>query len=301
MTLEHHRTEELVHARLLEGRALAKELRADLKARIAGFPREYGFLPALKVLLIGEEEDSVLYAQNIVRWFSNLGLKAFLVTLPDTAAPGPVIAEVRSASSDPDVHGVLVQMPLPPQLDYHDVFCALDPLKDVEGLHPENIGLLASGRPRFVPSTPLAGLRLLDAYGVPLAGAEVVILGRSNVVGKPLAQLMLQRDASVTVLHSRSRDLAAHVSRADVVAAAVGRPELVTGDMLKPGAVVLDFGINFVGGELVGDVAFDQALDKASLITPVPGGIGPLTNLMLASNLLLAASLQARSAHPAGA
>lgn len=293
MQREHEEADETSTAQLLESRGLARAMRAQLKTKIRLFAQERGYVPALRVLLVGEEEDSVLYAQNIVRWFSNLGLRSSLVTLPHDARIQQVMAEVSLASTDPDVHGLLVQMPLPSHLDYHEVFCALDALKDVEGLHPENIGLLASGQPRLVPSTPLAGMRLLDEYEVPLGGAEVVILGRSNVVGKPLAQLMLQRDASVTLLHSRSRDLVAHIRRADVVAAAVGRPKLVTGEMLKPGAVVLDFGINFVGGALVGDVAFDGAIARAAMITPVPGGIGPLTNLMLAENLLLAATLQA--------
>ena len=283
-------------AQLLDGRTVARALRQTIKQDIGSLRAERGSLPALRVLLVGEDEDSVLYAQNIVRWFKALGLAATLVTLPGSASSAEVVTEVTAASDDPDVQGLLVQMPLPAHVDYYEVFYRLDPLKDVEGLHSDNIGLLASGRARLVPSTPLAGMALLDAHGVELRGANAVVLGRSNVVGKPLAQLLLARDASVTILHSRSRDLEAHTRRADIVAAAAGRASLVRGAMLKPGCVVLDFGINFVEGALVGDVAFGEALAVASAITPVPGGVGPLTNLMLARNLLQAAALQAERA-----
>lgn len=279
----------------MDGRALARERRGALKAELAAFQAASGVVPALRILLVGDEPDSVLYAQNLARWFVNLGLESELVSLSADAAPERVATEVCRASDDPAVHGLLVQMPLPGHLVPLDVLAHLDPLKDVEGLHPENAGLLAAGRARFVPSTPLAGMELLDAYAVPLAGADVVILGRSTVVGKPLAQLMLQRDASVTVLHSRSKNVPAHVIRADVVCAAAGRANLVRGEHVKPGAVVVDFGINFVGQTIVGDVAYTEAAERASLITPVPGGVGPLTNVMLARNLLAGAALQTAS------
>ena len=247
---------------------------------------------ALRILLVGEKQDSVLYAQNLVRWFTSIGLAGSLQTLPEDASAQTVGDAIRRASDDPAVTGLLVQMPLPAHLDYHDVFDAMAPLKDVEGLHPENIGLLASGKPRFVPSTPLAGMALLDLHEIALEGKHVVILGRSNVVGKPLAQLVLARNATVTLLHSRSQNIPESVRMADVVAAAVGVPQMVTGDMVRPGAVVLDFGINFVDDAMVGDVDFESVRRVASMITPVPGGIGPLTNLMLARNLLLADALQ---------
>lgn len=281
---------------IMDGRALAKERRGALKVELAAFRGAHGVLPVLRILLVGDEQDSVLYARNLARWFVNLGLESALVSLPADSSPERVSAEVRRASDDPAVHGLLVQMPLPSHLAPLDVFAHLHPLKDVEGLHPENIGLLAAGRPRLVPSTPLAGMELLDSYAVPLAGADVVILGRSTVVGKPLAQLMLERDASVTLLHSRSKDVPAHLVRADVICAAAGRPNLVRGEHVKPGAVVVDFGINFAGEKIVGDVAYAEAAERASLITPVPGGVGPLTNVMLARNLLTAARLQAETA-----
>lgn len=283
-------------ARLLDGRALARDIRADLKSRIDSFQGRHSFLPKLAVVLVGEEPDSVLYSQNLVRWFDTLGLGCSLIHMEFGVTQERVRSEVQRVSADEHTNGLLVQMPLPPHIASLDVFSALDPLKDVEGLHPENIGLLASGSARFVPSTPLAAMELLSAYKVDLTGRHAVILGRSNVVGKPLAQLMLQQDASVTLLHSRSRHIEEHTRRADIVAAAAGHPGLVTGRMLKPGATVLDFGINLVEGTVVGDVAFEQAAAVAGLLTPVPGGIGPLTNLMLARNLLVAAELQVKHA-----
>ncbi len=279
-------------AQILDGRTLARQIRTTLQEQITDFERDGNFRPALRVLLVGEQEDSVLYAQNIVRWFTKLGLGCSLVTLPEDASLETVQAEVEAASADSATHGLLIQMPLPSHLPALSVLSALNPRKDVEGLHPENVGLLASGQPRLVPSTPLAGLELLDAYGIELEGRDAVIIGRSNVVGKPLAQLLLARNATVSVLHSATRDLRSYVGRADIVAAATGRAGLVTGAMLKPGAVVLDFGINFVDGAVVGDVVFEECVEIASSITPVPGGIGPLTNLMLARNLLSAARLQ---------
>ncbi len=276
----------------MDGRKLARRLRTELQSQIEIFRTRYGVSPCLVVMLVGEAADSVLYAQNIVTWSQSIGLGCSLVTMPQGAAIDTVVSEVERISVDTSVNGFLVQMPLPAHLSAHTVFEALEPMKDVEGLHPENAGRLLVGKPRFVPTTPLAGLELLDAYGVDLAGKHAVILGRSGVVGKPLAQLLLSRDASVTILHSRSRHIEEHVSRADIVAAAAGRPNLVTGAMVKPGAIVLDFGINFVGSRVVGDVAFDEARELAGMITPVPGGIGPLTNVMLARNVLLAANLQ---------
>lgn len=277
---------------LMSGREFARGLRAELRADVAALQREHRSPGALLILLVGERQDSILYAQNLVRWFTSIGLECRLQTLPEDAPIQAVQATIVGASHDPAVAGILVQMPLPTHLIYHDVFAAMLPVKDVEGLHPENIGLLASGMPRFVPSTPLAGMALLDANGVALEGKHVAILGRSNVVGKPLAQLMLARNATVTLLHSRSRDITGFVRSADVVAAAAGVTELVTGAMIKPGAIVLDFGINVVDDAIVGDVQFETVRQVASMITPVPGGIGPLTNLMLARNLLTAADLQ---------
>lgn len=277
---------------LLDGRAIAKQKRERLKERIASLRARYGSSPQLMILLVGDEPDSVLYARNLVRWCEKLGMDCGLVQMDAAASQKAVREQVSKASDDPDVHGILVQQPLPSHLSALDLFAALDPLKDVEGQHPANAGLLASGDPRFIPTTPLAGMEILSGYGIELSGKHAVIVGRSNVVGKPLAQLMLRANATVTVAHSRTENLAELVRQGDMVAAAVGKPRLITRDMVKPGAVVLDFGINFVDGALVGDVAFEDVRGRASWITPVPGGIGPLTNLMLASNLLDAMQLQ---------
>lgn len=227
-----------------------------------------------------------------MKWFTGLKLGCSLIRIEARAAEERVLAEVERVSEDGRTNGLLIQMPLPQHFSAHAVLSALNPLKDVEGLHPENAGLLASGAPRFVPTTPLAGMELLTEYKVDLSGKHVVILGRSNVVGKPLAQLMLEQNASVTILHSRSAHIEEHTRRADILAAAVGKPNLITREMLKPDCVVLDFGINVVNDSIVGDVDFEAAREVASLITPVPGGIGPLTNVMLARNLLFGASLQ---------
>ncbi len=287
------RPTEATTARLLDGREIARKVRSKLRQRISSFEGTHGFTPRLAILLVGDRPDSVLYARNLERWCTRLGLGVELRRLDREAGTGEVVDAVARLSHDSHVHGIIVQLPLPEQVDARAVFAALDPLRDVEGQHPENVGLLAMGAPRFVPTTPLAGVELLDAYDVELSGRHVAILGRSGVVGRPLAHLMLARDATVTILHSRSRDAGSILRRADVIAAAAGRPRLVTKDDVRPGAVILDFGINFVDGELVGDVAFDEVAEVASMISPVPGGVGPLTNLMLARNLMDAAEMQA--------
>ncbi|CAA9328028.1 MAG: Methenyltetrahydrofolate cyclohydrolase / Methylenetetrahydrofolate dehydrogenase (NADP+), partial [uncultured Chloroflexia bacterium] len=214
--------QDFTDASLMSGRELARSLRASLREDVVALHSEQRAPGALRILLVGEKQDSVLYVQSLVRWFTSIGLECSLQTLPNDASPQTVQDALRRASDDPAVTGLLVQMPLPAHLDYHDVFDAMAPLKDVEGLHPENIGLLASGKPRFVPSTPLAGMALLDLHEIALEGKHVAILGRSNVVGKPLAQLVLARNATVTLLHSRSRNIPESVRMADVVAAAVG-------------------------------------------------------------------------------
>lgn len=282
-----------VSATLLDGRALARKIRHDLKLRIAEFETRRGHVPTLATMRIGDEPDAAQYSESLERWLASLGLGCSPIYMDADVAQQKVLAQVRRVSEDEQIHGLLIFMPLPAHISYYDLFTVLNPLKDVEGLHPENQGLLASGRARFVPTTPLAGMALLDEYGVELSGKHAVILGRSNIVGRPLAQLMLDRDASVTVLHSRSRQVAEIVREADIVAAAAGRPGLITADMLRPGAVVLDFGINFVDGKMVGDVDYEPVRRVVSMITPVPGGIGPLTNMMLARNLMTAVTLQA--------
>ncbi len=280
---------------LLDGRSLARTIKQELASRAEVLLRHHGLIPNLTILLVGDESDSILYAERLQRLCGEVGLASSLVRLEADTPQQAVEAEVERVSADPSINGLLIQLPLPSHISSFDVFCRLDPLKDVEGMHPENVGRLAAGQDRFVPTTPLAAMEVLRRYDVELEGKHVAIMGRSNVVGKPLAHLMLEHNATVTVLHSRSADVAEHTRRADIVAVAVGRPNLVTGDMLKLGAVVLDFGINFVDGSTVGDVHFEEAVAVASMVTPVPGGIGPLTNVMLASNLVMAAELQSGS------
>jgi methylenetetrahydrofolate dehydrogenase (NADP+)/methenyltetrahydrofolate cyclohydrolase len=215
-----------------------------------------------------------------------------LVSLPADVSQAQLNQTVRELSDDEAVHGIIIQMPLPKGLDAEAVVAQLDPRKDIDGIHPENAGRLANGQPRFVPATPAGGMALLRHYGIEVAGKQAVVVGRSAVVGRPMAWLLLQADATVTIAHSRSRDLAAIVRTADIVVAAVGRAELIRGEMVKPGAVVIDFGINVrADGSLVGDVAYAEVAAHAGAITPVPGGTGPMTNVQLLENLLLAHGL----------
>lgn len=276
----------LKQADILDGRSAAKSIRAELQTRMLDIKRRYGQVPKLAILLVGNNQDSVLYANNLVRWCKRMGLECELRELPSSVDEARVVAEIDDVSDDPGVHGLIVQMPLPSHIDFGNALLALDPSKDIEGLTPQNAGLLVSGIPRYVPTTPLAGMKLLEMYDVPVSGKRAVVIGRSRVVGKPLAQLLLAADATVTVAHSRTPDLAEVVREADIVAAAAGKAGILTGDMIKPGAVVLDFGINFVGDQVVGDAVYEEVVAAASWVTPVPGGIGPLTNLMLAQNLL---------------
>lgn len=273
-------------ARILDGKALA----ARLRARIAERARAAGLVPGLRVIRVGDDPASVVYVRNKDRAAAEAGFDSATVLLPaDTTEPA-LLAEIARLNSDPAVDGILVQLPLPPQIRAEAVLDAVDPAKDVDGFHPVNAGLLATGRPRLVPCTPRGVMHLLAEAGVALPGARVKIIGRSTIVGRPLAQLLLAADATVTVLHSRTRDLPAECRRAEVLIAAAGRPELVRGDWVSDGAVIVDVGINrLADGRLVGDVAFDEAAARAEAITPVPGGVGPMTIACLLENTLDAA------------
>jgi methylenetetrahydrofolate dehydrogenase (NADP+)/methenyltetrahydrofolate cyclohydrolase len=275
-----------VTARILDGKALA----ARLRARIAERARAAGLVPGLRVIRVGDDPASVVYVRNKDRAAAEAGFDSATVLLPaDTTEPA-LLAEIARLNSDPAVDGILVQLPLPPQIRAEAVLDAVDPAKDVDGFHPVNAGLLATGRPRLVPCTPRGVMHLLAEAGVALPGARVKIIGRSTIVGRPLAQLLLAADATVTVLHSRTRDLPAECRRAEVLIAAAGRPELVRGDWVSDGAVIVDVGINrLADGRLVGDVAFDEAAARAEAITPVPGGVGPMTIACLLENTLDAA------------
>jgi methylenetetrahydrofolate dehydrogenase (NADP+)/methenyltetrahydrofolate cyclohydrolase len=292
-------------ARLLEGAPIADELRGAVAERVARFRAVRGRPPGLRVLIVGRDAPSMVYLERILRGCAKVGIDADFVELDGEATEARVVAAVRELNADLEVDGVIVQMPLPPTIRMRAVIDAIDPAKDIDGIHPLNAGLLRLGYDGFLPATAHAAVEILRRSGIEIAGRDAVVIGRSAVVGMPAAFLLVREDATVTVCHTRTRDLAAHVRRADIVVVAAGHPGLVTGAMLKPGAVVVDVGINVVDGHLVGDVDFASAVEVASAITPVPGGVGPLTNALLLSHLMRAAERQApfdrHSAPPASA
>jgi len=274
-----------VTATIIDGKARAAALRADIAAEVATLSRP----PGLAVVLIGNDPASAVYVRSKGRACHEAGIKSFEYRLPATTGEDDLLSLIRGLNADPAVDGILVQLPLPPQIDANVVIAAIDPDKDVDGFHPVNAGRLAGGLAGFVPCTPAGCMILLRDTVESLSGLDAVVLGRSNIVGKPMAQLLLAADATVTIAHSRTRDLPALCRRADILVAAVGRPAMVRGDWIKPGATVIDVGINRVDGALVGDVAFDEAAAVADAITPVPGGVGPMTIACLLQNTLLSA------------
>lgn len=282
-------------ARLLEGAPIANEIRAGVAADVAAFTAAQGHAPGLAVVVCGRSAPSMVYLDRILKSCASVGIEGRLL---DVGGEGPedqaeaLAAAVRALSADDTVAGIIVQMPLPPGIGIRTVIDAIDPAKDIDGIHPLNAGLLRLGFEGFVPATAHAALEMLERSGAPIAGAEAVVVGRSPVVGMPVAFMLAKSGATVTVCHSRTRDLGAHTRAADIVVVAAGHPGLVTGAMLKPGAVVIDVGINVVDGHMVGDVDFESARDVAAAITPVPGGVGPLTNALLLTHLVRAAQRQ---------
>jgi methylenetetrahydrofolate dehydrogenase (NADP+)/methenyltetrahydrofolate cyclohydrolase len=275
-----------VTATLIDGKAVAASLRAALAGRVAAL----GYRPGLAVVLVGDDPASAVYVRNKDRAAASVGIAVQTIRLPRETAQAELLARVAALNADPAVDGILVQLPLPKHIDARAVIAAIDPAKDVDGLHPVNAGHLADGDPALVPCTPLGVMKLLADAGVTLRGARALVLGRSNLVGRPVAALLLNADATVTVAHSRTRDLPEECRRADILVAAVGRPEMVRGDWLRPGSVVIDVGINRLeDGRLVGDVAFEEGRLVASAITPVPGGVGPMTIACLLENTVQAA------------
>lgn len=271
-------------ARNIDGNALAAQVREEI-ARKAAELTAAGVQPCLAVILVGEDPASAVYVRNKVAACEKAGFRSLKFGYSADVAPEEVFAKIAELNADATVHGILVQLPLPKQFDADKVLEAISPEKDVDGFHAENFGLLLQGRKSFYPCTPWGVMKMLDSENVPLKGAEAVVIGRSNIVGKPMAVMLLARGATVTVCHSQTRDLAFHTKRADIVVAAVGKPKFLTGDMIKPGAVVIDVGINRgEDGKLCGDVDFASAREQASLITPVPGGVGPMTITMLLAN-----------------
>ncbi len=280
-------------ARLLEGGAIAEEIRTAVAEDVTTFTAARGRPPGLRVVIVGKDAPSVVYLERILRGCAKVGIDGGFVELGGEATESRVTATIRELNDDPRVDGIIVQMPLPPTIRLRAVIDAIDPAKDIDGIHPLNAGLLRLGYDGFLPATAHAAVEILRRSGIPIEGRDAVVIGRSAVVGMPAAFLLVKEDATVTVCHSRTRDLAGHVRRADIVVVAAGVPGLVTGEMLKPGAVVVDVGINVVDGQIVGDVDFASAREVASAITPVPGGIGPLTNALLLTHLIRAAERRA--------
>lgn len=272
-------------AALIDGKARAAALRVEVAEGVAKLSRA----PGLAVVLVGEDPASAVYVRSKGKACREAGMVSIEHRLPADTSQGDLLALVRQLNADPAIDGILVQLPLPDHINANAVIATIDPDKDVDGFHPVNVGRLASGLHGFVPCTPLGSIMLLKETLGSLSGLEAVVIGRSNIVGKPMAQLLLRESATVTVAHSRTRDLPLVVRRADIVVAAVGQPEMLRGDWIKPGATVIDVGINRVDGKLVGDVALDEAIEVAGAITPVPGGVGPMTIACLLKNTLISA------------
>lgn len=276
-------------ARIIDGKALAAQVRAEVKAKVAALAQR-GIRPGLAVVLAGDDPASKVYVRNKTRACEEVGLRSQQIDYPASVTQEELMACIRKLNADPAVHGILVQLPLPKQIDAARVLEAVSPAKDADGFHTASMGALLAGTPRFVPCTPAGVMRMLEHARVPLAGRRAVVIGRSNIVGKPVSLLLLQKDATVTICHSKTADLAAVARQADILVAAIGRPKLVTAQMVKPGACVIDVGINRLpDGSLAGDVDFAAVQEVAGWITPVPGGVGPMTIACLMANTVRAA------------
>jgi methylenetetrahydrofolate dehydrogenase (NADP+) / methenyltetrahydrofolate cyclohydrolase len=276
-------------AQILDGKSLAAQLRGGAKDKVARLAQR-GIRPGLAVILAGEDPASRVYVRNKVRACEETGVRSSLFEYPSSASENELLDRVAGLNADPAVHGILVQLPLPKAVDALRVLRTVSPSKDVDGFHDANLGALLAGKPRLVPCTPAGVMRLLEHAAVPLAGRRAVVIGRSTIVGKPLALLLLQKDATVTICHSKTRDIDSIAGQADILVAAIGRPKLVGAAMVKPGACVIDVGVNrLADGTLAGDVDFHAVKNVAGWITPVPGGVGPMTIAMLLENCLYAA------------
>ncbi len=285
---------------IIDGKAIAAELRQRVAAEARRLKRETGIVPGLAAVLVGDDPASHAYVRSKARHMAEAGMASFEHKLPASLPERALLDLIGELNRAEEVHGILVQLPLPAHIDQHKVIETIDPAKDVDGFHPMNVGRLWAGQPSMVPCTPAGSLLLAKSVQPELSGVEAVVVGRSNIVGKPMAQLLLLENCTVTIAHSRTRDLPAVVRRADLVVAAVGRPGMVRGDWIKPGAIIIDVGINRVEGadgrsRLVGDVAFDEAAKVAGAITPVPGGVGPMTIACLLQNTLRAAEARGKT------
>jgi methylenetetrahydrofolate dehydrogenase (NADP+)/methenyltetrahydrofolate cyclohydrolase len=278
-----------MQTRTIDGNAIARELRVGLLQRAAALAAS-GVRAGLAVIRVGSHPASSVYVRNKIKACGEAGIYSQDIQLPDTADESILLGQIRILNNDPRVHGILVQLPLPARFTAERVFEAISPLKDVDGFHPTNVGLLALGHPRFVPCTPLGIMNLLEHEGVNPEGLHAVVVGRSNIVGKPMALLLLQKGATVTICNSKTPDLSSMTRQAEILVAAAGKPKLITAGMVKPGATVIDVGINrLADGKLAGDVDFQNLLGTAARITPVPGGVGPMTITMLLENTITSA------------
>ncbi|MCZ6512749.1 MAG: bifunctional methylenetetrahydrofolate dehydrogenase/methenyltetrahydrofolate cyclohydrolase FolD [Nitrospinae bacterium] len=273
---------------LIDGKKVSAEIKEQVADEVGKLKKQTGKVPGLAVVLVGEDPASAVYVKNKNKTCEKMGFQSFSHTLSADTEEKVLLKLIADLNANPEVNGILVQLPLPDHINEHKVLEAIDPKKDVDGFHPVNVGTLTSGGNALAPCTPAGIIEMLDFYKIDIEGQHAVILGRSNLVGKPMASLLLKRHATVTICHSRTRDLPTVARSADILVAAIGKPGFVTPDMVKEGAVVIDVGINRVDGKLVGDVDFEQVAEKAAFITPVPGGVGPMTIAMLMKNTLSA-------------
>ena len=276
-------------AHIIDGKTIAQQVRAEWKIR-ADALKAKGITPGLAVIIVGEDPASKVYVANKVKACAELGLHSEHIAMPADTPEAALLAKIAELNHDPKIHGILVQLPVPKHIDSNKVLEAIDPAKDVDGFHPVNVGALVTGNMRFAPCTPYGAMKLLEKSGVAIAGKHAVVVGRSNIVGKPMALLLLQANATVTICTSKTEDLAKFTRDADILVVATGKPKMISGDMIKPGAAVIDVGINrMANGKLCGDVDFDSAKEVAGWITPVPGGVGPMTIAMLVANTVQSA------------
>ncbi len=277
-------------AEILYGKIVSAKRRAELKEKISKFSDEHGFVPGLAVIIVGDNPASVVYVRNKKKACDEVGINSYVIQLSEDVSEAELIKEITVLNSDDNVHGILVQLPLPKHIREDVIINSISPCKDVDAFHPYNVGKILTGDYTFLPCTPAGVMAMLEHYNISICGKKCVVIGRSNIVGKPMALLLLEKNGTVTVCHSRTEDLRSEVKGADILVVAVGKPEFITGDMIKPGAVVVDVGINRTEqGKLVGDVDFATASEVAAYISPVPGGVGPMTITMLLQNTLTAA------------
>lgn len=277
-------------ARIIDGKKIAAETREQIKKDVAAFVAESGVTPGLAVVIVGENPASQVYVRNKHKACMEAGMNSWVIEMPESTEQSELMAEIERLKADPAVHGILVQLPLPKHLDEKAVIDAIPPEKDVDAFHPQNVGRIMLGDYAYLPCTPAGVMKMLEYEKIDVSGKECVVVGRSNIVGKPMAMLLLQKNGTVTVCHSRTKELAEITRRADILVVAIGKADFITGDMVKDGAVVIDVGMNRrEDGKLTGDVDFASVSEKASAITPVPGGVGPMTITMLLENTLTAA------------